>query len=232
MAGLYPTEEEYRDYWSGQARRAKARTNAAISPIFVTARDKVTTDTLAVLNDRRYLRIKDPRKRLKKVKNDPKMQQVELVIQRAGELSLQAIYRNLEPHYIEEVPMICKKLYPWTEALDGCDAQPLTKGELFKMRTLPYLGRTYKSWLLGEPKLDGTVQLAQKKWISDFRAIMNGNIRSPTAVSRDVQLVQAIRSILDTNELRNKTVMENAMIQVSRKAQVDVEEAIWQLVSN
>ena len=70
---LYPSQKEYADYFKGQHRRGNARSKSAISPIFTKARDKVTTDILEVLNDRRYLKITDQAKRLKAVKRDPKM---------------------------------------------------------------------------------------------------------------------------------------------------------------
>ena len=82
---LYPSQKEYEDYFKGQQRRGNARSKAAISPIFTKARDKVTTDILEVLNDRRYLKITDSAKRLKAVKRDPKMKQVEAYIIKAGE---------------------------------------------------------------------------------------------------------------------------------------------------
>ena len=56
---------------------------------------------------------------------------------------------------------------------------------------------------------------------------MTGEIRTETAVSRDVQLVREARSILNTNESRNKTIFENSDITVARKAIRDVEVALW-----
>lgn len=221
--GFYPTEQQYRDYWAGQTRRARARANSAITPIFANARDRITTDLLDVLNNRRYLKIKDPKKRLQKVKRDPKIQQVSAIIIRANEQALQSIYDNFEPHYMEEVPMICKKLYPWLPA--DCEASPLTKKELANLRLEPFLGQTWRDWI------KGNTQSAVQQWEKRFKAIMSGEIRTETAVSRDVQLVQEARAILNTNESRDKTVFENGMITTARKAIRDMEFAIWQLAS-
>lgn len=220
MASIYPTQENYNAYWSGQQRRAKARANAAISPIFMQARDKITTDVLAVLNTRRYLKIENPRKRLVAVKRDPKIKQIEDIIRKANADSLQAIFDNLGPHYGEEVPMICKRLYPWTDEIGGCTAT-LSDRELASMRQEPFMGRTYREWVA-----INTAE-AVKQWNSQFRSVMNGEIRTVNQASRDTQLVSAARNILNTNESRSKTVFNNAMIQVSRKAQEDVERAIW-----
>jgi len=222
---FFPTEEQYDQYWAGQARRSQARANSAIDPIFAKYRDKITTDLLDVLNNRRYLKIQDPKKRLRAVRRDPKLQQVSAIILKANEESLQAIYDNFDPHYQEEVPMICKRLYPWWPG--DCTAEPLNNKELTTLASEPFLGRTWRSWILGEPKLDGNAQQAQKRWESEFRAVMSGEIRTDKSVSRDVQLVRSARNIMTTNQSRNKTVFENAMITTARKALADVEGAIW-----
>lgn len=219
MAGIYPDDAEYREYWKGQKRRASARANASISPIFVSARDRITTNVLEVVNNRRYLKIEDPRRRMARVKQDPKMREIESIIVAANDRSLISLYANQEPHYKEEVPMVCKHLYPWWPG--DCTADPLTKTELNTLKFTPFMGNTWREWI----KINQNDAL--KVWRSSFRSIMGGDIRSTNAVSRDVQLVQSARSIINTNESRNITIFENAMIEVSRKVQLDVEAAIW-----
>jgi len=229
---FYPTEDDIRKYWNGHRRRSASRINKTIGIIFTDARDKVTRNILEALNNRRYLKIKDPKKRLRVVKNDPKMKQVDAIILQANIKSLNAIYKNFEPSYKVEVPAVCRDLYPWYPG--QCKPEKLTKKELANLTTEPYEGRTWHSWILGEggeQPLDGNMQLAQKKWRGDFRATMTGEIRTETAVSRDVQLVQAARSVLDVNENRNNTIFENSDITVARKAMRDVEIALWPLVS-
>ena len=220
MANIYPTKEDYESYWTGQQRRSKRRADTAISPIFSDARDRVTGNTLAALNNRRYLRIDDPRRRLVAVRRDPKISQIEGIIARAAHRSLQSIFDNLGPHYEEEIPMICKDLYPWTDEIGSCSAS-LSKRELAGMRQEPFLGRTYREWIIINRNN------AIKSWNNAFRAVMIGDIRTENKVSRDAQLVTEIRKILNTQESRTKTVFENAMIQTSRKGQVDVEAALW-----
>jgi hypothetical protein len=220
---FYPTEADVREFWSGHKRRSKARANAAISPLFASARDKITTNLLEVLNNRRYLKIKDPKKRLRRVKADPKMQQVNSIIWDANEKSLQAIYDNFQPAYDSEVPAVCRDLYPWVEEDFGsCEANDLTKKELANLRLEPFLGQTWTEWIKGNAKL------AVDQWEKRFKSVMSGEIRSETAVSRDVQLVREARNILNTNESRNKTIFENSDITVARKAMRDVEVALWQ----
>ena len=220
MGGIYPDSTDYDTYWKGQQRRAKARTNATISPIFLDARDRVTTNLLGVLNSRRYLRIDNPRKRLVAVRRDPKIKQVENIIRQANGSSLQGIFDNLSPHYIEEVPMICDTLYPWTTKIGGCKAD-LSEKEEAGMRQEPYLGRTYREWIVIN------TQNAVKQWNSKFRSVMVGEIRTENQVGRSSQLITELRGILNTNERQNKTVFNNGMIQVSRQAQFDVEQSIW-----
>jgi hypothetical protein len=220
MAGIFPDSSDYDQYWRGQQRRAKARANSAISPIFMAARDRITTDMLSVLNNRRYLKINNPRKRLVAVRRDSKIKQVEQIIRDANQKSLQAIFDNLGPHYEEEVPMICKTLYPWTEQIGACTAN-LSEREEVALRQEPYLGRTYREWIAIN------TQNAVKQWNSQFRAVMTGEIRTDKQASRDTQLVAAARGLLNTNESHNKTIFNNGMIQVSRQAQFDVEAAIW-----
>ena len=220
MATIYPGSKEYDTYWRGQARRAKTRANKYISPIFLRARDKVTTNALEVLNNRRYLKIDDARKRLIAVKRDPKIKEIESIIIQAADSSLAAIFENLPLHYSEEVPMICKTLYPWTEQIGGCKAS-LNAKEVAQMRQEPFLGRTYREWNIINRNN------AIKAWNNAFRAVMTGDIRTENKVSRDSQLVAEARKALNTQESRTKTLFENAMIQVSRQAQVDVEGAIW-----
>ena len=221
MANIYPTKTEYDQYWESQQRRAKGLANSAISPIYVNARDRVTTDALGVLNNRKYLRIENPRRRLIAVKRDPKIKQVEKVIIRAAEQSLNAIFNNLAPSYEVEVMQACKVLYPEFDKIGNCNVT-VSKAEQAQMRQEPFLGRTYREWNI--INRDNAI----KQWHSQFRQVMTGEIRTETAVSRDVQLVQAMRKILNTQESKTKTLFNNAMIQVSRKAQADLEGAIWQ----
>ena len=220
MGGIYPIPSDYDTYWKGQQSRAKVRANATLKPVFMSARDRITTDLLGVLNGRNYLRISDPRKRLIAVKRDPKIKQVERIIIDANKRSLQGIFDNLPLHYDEEIPMICKRLYPEFDKIGECKAT-LNESEVVGMRQEPFLGRTYREWI----KINN--DNAVKQWNSAFRSVMTGEIRTENQVSRDTQLVTKTRAILDTNERRNMTVFNNAMIQVSRKAQADLEVAIW-----
>ena len=216
---FYPTIKEYDKYWKGQKKRAQARVKDSISPLFTTARDRITTDMLSVLNNRRYLAISDLRKRMIAVKRDPKIKQVEEIIISVNNKSLMEIYKNQEAHYKEEVPNVCDDIYPWSPF--SCKADPLSNKEINDLKLTPFLGSTFKEWI------DNNSADAVKQWNNKFRSIMIGDIRSATAVSRDVQLVQSARNILNTNESRNSTIFENAMIEVSRKAQADVQGAIW-----
>ena len=121
---IYPTDEQFDRYWKGQNKRAEKRLSVSISPIFDKATNKITKNTLEVLDNRRYLKIDDPRKRARRMRKDEKIVQVEAYIVSANRQSLQVLYDNLVPHYHEEIPMICEDLYPW---MGKCKSGKLTK---------------------------------------------------------------------------------------------------------
>jgi hypothetical protein len=149
------------------------------------------------------------------------MREVEAIIIDAGKKSLNAIYANLAPHYIEEVPMICKHIYPWIDAVGSCEAS-ITDKDVAKLKGEPYLGATYPEWI------NINAQSAVKSWESAFRATQNGKIRTIENSQNSTILMKQANQALTTMEKRIKTVFVNAMIQVSRQAQADVEQSIWQ----
>ena len=109
---------------------------------------------------------------------------------------------------------------PSPDKIGGCEAN-LSEKEEASMRQEPYLGRTYREWIAIN------TQNAVKQWNSSFRSVMVGEIRTENQVGRASQLIVSLRGILNTNESQNKTIFNNAMIQVSRQAQFDVEMGIW-----
>ena len=211
-------EELTIDYWEGQKARSK-KYIARLTPLFQATNDRITTDTLSVLNDRRYLRINDPVKRMKAAKRDPKMQQIEGLIERTGAASLGIILKAQPEHYREEAPLQAEI---WTETnVLGLKVNPpeLTKGDIKELEQQPYMGKSYP-----EHVTDYT-NAAVNDWENSFRSVMTGRIQEVGKVSKDVQLVSDSRRLLNTMEVRAKTVMENALINTARYINREVIEA-------
>jgi len=220
MAILEPTTEQYNAYAVGEDRRARGRLNSSIPPIFADAKNKATDAILDTVNNRRYLKIEDNKKRARAIKNDPKMKQIENYITQAGNRSLTAIYANLDPHYREEAPMAMKHLYPVLDSVLDSFNVKLTDKESNNLKSQPIEGRTYADWI--KINIDNYVT----QWNSAFRRIMAQNVTTNGFTSRDTQLISSIRKLLSTFEKRVNTLFMDAMNNVSRQVTYDLQESI------
>ncbi len=210
------SSEQYQEYWKGQKARSERRTHKAMSPIFDKSWRRVSGDMLDVLNTRRYLKEEDSSRRLRLVKKDPKIKQIDNVIISNGEKSLNALFANQEPHYNEEIPYVLKYLYPLLKKGE-IKTPPMGDAEITKMRNKPFLGATFKQWI------SVNTQNALKAWRGAFRRVMT----ETGEVSRETLLIAELKKIFDRQERDNKNIMVNSQNEVSRKAQADLEGAIW-----
>ena len=220
MAILQPEKEQFKAYGAGEDRRARERFNKSIPPIFSDAKEKSTDAIIEVLNNRKYLKMVDNKKRARAIARDPKMKQIDGYIKQAGNRSLTAIYSNLDPHYLEEAPMAMKHLYPELDRVLGSFNASLTEKESNNLKSQPIEGRTYAEWI--QININNYVT----QWESSFRRIMSQNVTTDGYTSRDTQLITSIRKLLNTFESRVRTLFMDAMNNVSRQALYDLQEAI------
>ena len=217
VKSLYPSDEQYAEYWTAQKKRAQARVNKSLEPMFDKAKLSCTDAILGTLGNRRYIKEQDLNRRLRLIKRDPKLKQIENTIKRLGEKSLQALYENQNPHYKEEVQSVAEILYPVYYSIGSFTNVSLTGKEQVEVRNKPFQGYKFNELI------NINTQNAIKSWGNNFRQVMSRQ----DDVSREALLVKAVKKLLDKQLNQNKVVMENSQIEISRKAQKDVEVAIW-----
>jgi len=215
MQSLYPQEKNIVSYWKHHSEEVSRRFKKNIRPIFDEAKARINSGILDVLNNRRYNSIDDKRKRYIRAKSDPKIKQINDIIKATNAKVLRQLYADLETFYKDESSVMIKAFYPWLAKI--ADINPtLSNAEAVEMRNNIYQGNTYAGWIK-----DNT-ESAIKAWNSAFRLAMTGDMDD-----KAVFILKELEKALNTNESRDFTVYNNAMIEVSRKIQRDIEGELW-----